>query len=125
MGLSWTHSQLLRIKQQKMRVASILTAAVVADDDDALPAVDHGGADAFGMFEPRQAGNAGAAGRVIWAPVPEPEQELNIVACDGSADEQVAVERGQVAHAAYAVAAVASHAAPRVGRVAWRWPLTS
>jgi len=48
-------------------VAPFFPVAVIADDNDTLPTVDHGGADSFGMFESPQAGNGDMARRVASA----------------------------------------------------------
>lgn len=70
------------VKQQKAGGASVLPAAVIADDDDALLAIDYGRADPFGAFEAVQAGNRDLAGRLIGLTAPEPELELHRLAGD-------------------------------------------
>ena len=48
---SWRNHQLLDIEQQKVGTVTRFPVAVIADDDDLLAAVDHGGTHSFGVLE--------------------------------------------------------------------------
>ena len=56
--------QLRGIKQQVAGVASFCAASVIADDDDALPAIDDGGAHAFSVLEAWQTWSGDTASRL-------------------------------------------------------------
>ena len=76
---SWRNHQLLGIEQQKVGAASFFPVAVIADDNDALAAVDHGGAHPFGVLEAWQAGHVDTACLCARMTAPEPELEVNLL----------------------------------------------
>ena len=100
---SMRNHQLRGVKQQKARVASFFPAAVIADDHDSLLAVDHRGADPFGVLEALQAGRGDTASRLTRMAAPEPELEVPPLAGDRTTDDKIPAERGNPGHAAYSV----------------------
>ena len=97
--------QLPGVKQQKTGEASFFPATVIADDDNSMLAIDDGRADAFSALEAWQAWNGDTACRRIWMTVPEPEIEMNLLACDRPTDDQISPEGGNVGHATNPLAA--------------------
>jgi len=72
--------QLLWIKQQKTSKASFFSAAVIADNDDQLLAIDYGGAYSFSVLQALQARNGDKTCRITLLTAPEPELEVNLFA---------------------------------------------